>query len=111
MTLIEVIRCVILLCGAGFFIIGTIGLLRFPDTYTRIHALTKVDNLGLGLIVLGLLPGAAGLMAAFKLVLIWLFVLAASATAGHLVAHATYYRERSQRGHWRSSEDVERSGA
>ncbi|MGB9018202.1 MAG: monovalent cation/H(+) antiporter subunit G [Pseudolabrys sp.] len=34
----------------------TIGLLRFPDTLTRLHALTKVDNLGLGLIVFGLLP-------------------------------------------------------
>ena len=39
-----------------FFLAGTVGLLRFPDTMTRLHALTKVDNLGLGLIVLALLP-------------------------------------------------------
>lgn len=110
MTLFEVIRCALLLSGAVFFIIGAIGLLRLPDTCTRIHALTKVDNLGLGLIVLGLLPGAGSLVAGSKLVLIWLFVLAASATAAHLVAHATYYRGRSPGGRWRSSEDDERSG-
>ena len=46
-----------MLCaGAFFFLAGTVGLLRFPDSLTRLHALTKADNLGLGLIVLGLLP-------------------------------------------------------
>ena len=39
-----------------FFLAGTVGLLRFPDTITRLHALTKADNLGLGLIILGLFP-------------------------------------------------------
>ena len=46
----------VLAVGAGvfFFFAGTVGLLRFPDTLTRLHALTKADNLGLGLVVLGL---------------------------------------------------------
>jgi multicomponent Na+:H+ antiporter subunit G len=44
----------LLLLGAGFYLAGTIGLLRFPDVYARLHALTKADNLGLGCIVLGL---------------------------------------------------------
>ena len=44
--------------GALFFLAGTVGLLRFPDALTRLHALTKADNLGLGLVVLGL--AAAG---------------------------------------------------
>ena len=60
--------------GAFFFLAGTVGLLRFPDTLTRLHALTKADNLGLGLIVLGLLPQAGGLFDALKLVTVWLFV-------------------------------------
>ena len=38
--------------GAVFFLAGTVGLLRFPDSLTRLHALTKADNLGLGLVVL-----------------------------------------------------------
>jgi formate hydrogenlyase subunit 3/multisubunit Na+/H+ antiporter MnhD subunit len=40
--------------GAFFFLAGTVGLLRFPDTLTRLHALTKADNLGLGLIMRGI---------------------------------------------------------
>ena len=40
--------------GAVLFLAGTLGLLRFPDTLTRLHALTKVDNLGLGLVVLAI---------------------------------------------------------
>ena len=39
--------------GAFFFLAGTVGLLRFPDSLTRLHALTKADNLGLGLVVVG----------------------------------------------------------
>ncbi len=72
--------------GAVFFLAGTVGLLRFPDASTRLHALTKADNLGLALIVLGLLPQAGGVMAAVKLVGIWLLVLVGSATAGQMMA-------------------------
>ena len=74
--------------GAFFFLAGTVGLLRFPDTLTRLHALTKADNLGLGLVVLGLLPQAGSLRIAFKLVCIWLLVLLAGATISQLIAHA-----------------------
>jgi multicomponent Na+:H+ antiporter subunit G len=72
--------------GAFFFLAGTVGLLRFPDTLTRLHALTKADNLGLGLVVLGLLPQAGSLRIAFKLVCIWLLVLLAGATISQLIA-------------------------
>lgn len=76
----------LLLAGAGFFLAGSVGLLRFPDVYTRLHALTKADNLGLGLIVLGLMLQAESLAAVGKLLVIWLLLLAASATASQLVA-------------------------
>lgn len=82
-----------LLCvGAGlvFLLAGTVGLLRFPDAASRLHALTKADGLGLGLIVLGLLPQAAGLLGALKLMAIWGLVLLAGATVGPMIArHAT----------------------
>ena len=74
--------------GALFFLAGTIGLLRFPDTLTRLHALTKVDNLGLGLIVLGLLPQTNGVMSALKLVSIWLLVQLSGAIVTQLIAGA-----------------------
>jgi multicomponent Na+:H+ antiporter subunit G len=76
--------------GAGvfFFLAGTVGLLRFPDALSRLHALTKADNLGLGLIVLGLLPRSESLLAAFKLIAIWALVQLAGATAAQLVGRA-----------------------
>ena len=74
--------------GAFFFLAGTVGLLRFPNTLTRLHALTKADNLGLGLVVLGLLPRAQGPLEALKLVTVWLLVLLASGTVSQLIGRA-----------------------
>ena len=72
--------------GALFFLAGTVGLLRFPDSLTRLHALTKADNLGLGLVVVGLIAQADSVAAALKLVCIWLLVLLSSATVSQLIA-------------------------
>jgi multicomponent Na+:H+ antiporter subunit G len=77
----------LLVAGAFFFLAGTAGLLRFPDVYTRLHALTKVDNLGLGLLALGLALRADSAALAAKLVLIWALVVVASASAAYLVAN------------------------
>ena len=74
--------------GALFFLAGTVGLLRFPDSLTRLHALTKVDNLGLGLVVLGLLPQVNGAFGALKLVSIWLLVQLSGAIVTQLIAGA-----------------------
>jgi len=82
----DVFTIVLLLAGTAFFVAGTVGLLRFPDLFTRIHALTKADNVGLGLIVFALVPQAASAWLALKLVLIWVLILLASSTTGHLVA-------------------------
>ena len=74
--------------GALFFLAGTVGLLRFPDPMSRLHALTKADNLGLGLVVLGLLPQANGVLGGLKLVAVWLLAQLAGATVTQLVARA-----------------------
>jgi multicomponent Na+:H+ antiporter subunit G len=73
--------------GAFFFLAGTVGLLRFPDTLSRLHALTKADNLGLGLVILGLLFQAEGPLTALKLISVWLLALLAGATVTQLIAH------------------------
>jgi multicomponent Na+:H+ antiporter subunit G len=77
---------VAVVAGAFFFFAGTVGLLRFPDSLTRLHALSKADNLGLGLVVLGLLPQVDSVAAGFKLVGIWLLVLLSGATASQWIA-------------------------
>jgi multicomponent Na+:H+ antiporter subunit G len=86
--LFEWWTAVFVIAGAFFFFAGTVGLLRFPDSFTRLHALTKADNLGLGLVVLGLLPQVDGAAAGLKLVCIWLLVLLSGATASQLIARA-----------------------
>jgi multicomponent Na+:H+ antiporter subunit G len=77
--------------GVFFFFAGTVALLRFPDSLTRLHALTKADNLGLGLIVLGLLVQADSVSAALKLICVWLLVMLSGACASQLIAR--YVRE------------------
>ena len=72
--------------GAFFFLAGTVGLLRFPNSLSRLHALTKADNLGLGLVVLGLLFQVEGLFAGLKLIAVWLLTLLAGATVTQLIA-------------------------
>ena len=86
--LVSIFATIAVLAGAFFFIAGTLGLLRFGDTLSRVHALTKADNLGLGLIVLGLLPLADSITDALKLVVIWALVLLGGTTAAQLVASA-----------------------
>lgn len=76
--------------GLVFFLAGTVGMLRFPDIYTRLHALTKADNLGLGLVVAGLALQAPDAAYVVKLVLIWALVLLASATACYLMAQRAW---------------------
>jgi multicomponent Na+:H+ antiporter subunit G len=84
--LTEAIAGVLIAAGILFYLAGSIGLLRLPDIYCRLHALTKADNLGLGLLVAGLVLLTDDLAVALKLVLIWLLVLAASAAGAHLIA-------------------------
>jgi multicomponent Na+:H+ antiporter subunit G len=85
---LDIASATLLVAGAFFFLAGTVGLLRFPDVYTRLHALTKVDNLGLGFVVIALMLRAGSWAVALELLLIWLLALAASATASYLVAHS-----------------------
>lgn len=83
----------LVLAGIVFFLAGTVGLLRFPDTLTRLHALTKADNLGIGLIVLGLMPQMGSLLGALKLVVIWMLVQFAGSTVAQLAARASREEE------------------
>jgi multicomponent Na+:H+ antiporter subunit G len=83
---LDWVAAALIAAGVGFFVAGTIGLLRLPDPLSRLHALTKADNLGLLLVVAGLLVQVREPLLGIKLVLIWVLVLAAGATAAHLIA-------------------------
>lgn len=84
----TVIGLVIFWFGIIFCVIGTIGMIRLPDVYTRIYASTKVATLGL----FGLLIGAAFLLpeAAPKAVVLIIFMTITSPVSSHAIAEAAY---------------------
>ncbi|AEJ03692.1 MULTISPECIES: cation:proton antiporter [Stutzerimonas] len=84
--LLAALSWLLLAGGLLFFAAGSIGLLRFPDTLSRLHALTKADTLGFGLVVAGLALRAGSLLEVAQMLLIWLLVLASGATACQLLA-------------------------
>jgi multicomponent Na+:H+ antiporter subunit G len=86
MTITELFTVILLLVGCFFFLAGTLGVLRFPDLFSRLHALTKADNLGLGFIAAGMALHIASPWAALKIFLIWFFTLLASSTTCYLIA-------------------------
>ena len=92
MTPSDYVAVSLLILGAVFFLAGTTGLLRFPDVYTRLHALTKSDNVGLGLMVAGLAVQAESWFVVGKLLLIWLLVLLAGASVANLIANGAMQR-------------------
>jgi len=83
---LNIFSWLLLAGGLLFFAAGSVGLLRFPDTLSRLHALTKADTLGLGLVVAGLSLRAGSLLEVAQMLLIWLLVLASGATACQLLA-------------------------
>jgi len=95
-VLADTFTIVAVLAGLVFLIAGTAGLLRFPDTASRLHALTKADHLGLGLIVLGILPRAEDIGGAPRLLAIWGLVLVSSAAVGPMIARLTRTQDRSE---------------
>ncbi|MGD8940386.1 MAG: monovalent cation/H(+) antiporter subunit G [Gammaproteobacteria bacterium] len=89
--MIDTISLVLIGVGLIFYFAGSIGLLRLPDLFSRLHALTKADNLGLGFVVIGMALQTNSLLNVLKLLLIWLLVLAASATAAQLISQWARY--------------------
>jgi len=87
-TLLDLFSIAAISVGTFFFIAGTVGLLRFPDSLTRLHALTKADNLGLGMVALGLIPRADSALSALKLIVIWALVMLSGASTSQLIGRA-----------------------
>lgn len=79
-----------LVAGVFFFLVGVVGLLRLPDVYTRMHATTKCDTLGAGLILFALALYSGFSATSMKLLLMILFLWLTNPTAAHVIARAAY---------------------
>lgn len=90
---LEIFAILFLLGGAFFFFVGTTGLIRMPDVFCRMHATTKCDTLGAGLILVGLMIFNGLSMISLKLLLILIFIWITNPTAAHIIAKAEYKKE------------------
>lgn len=88
LTDLFTVLCVSL--GAFFFFAGWVGLLRFPDPLSQLHALSKADNLGLGLVVVGLLPQASWPFGVLKLIALWLVAILVGGATAQMLAEAIH---------------------
>lgn len=88
MNTIGVVGGVLMAVGAFFVLSGGMGLLRFPDFYTRIHAVSVTDAAGAGLILVGLMLQPSGWATTVRLLIILLFLTVTAPAATHILAHA-----------------------
>lgn len=88
--ILDILSVVFLISGTFFLIVGSIGVIRLPDFYSRTHATGKSDTLGLLLVLTGLALYEWEILESIKLLLIAVFVGIANPTAMHALARAAY---------------------
>ena len=87
MIILDVISWVLLGLGGFFVVVGGIGVLRMPDLYTRMHAVSVTETLGTILVLLGLMVMAGWSLASFKLFAILLFLLFTAPVSSYALAN------------------------
>lgn len=90
---LEIMAILFLCGGAFFFFVGTTGLIRMPDVFCRMHATTKCDTLGAGMILVGLMIFNGLSVISLKLLLTLIFIWLTNPTAAHIIAKAEYKKE------------------
>jgi len=88
--LVEIISWACILAGSLSAIISGIGLIRFPDFYTRMHAASIADTAGIGLLMLGMMLQEGLTIVTIKLVLILAFIFFTSPASTHALAHVAF---------------------
>jgi multicomponent Na+:H+ antiporter subunit G len=88
----SVVAIVLILAGSTFCLLAAVGLLRFPDLYTRLHASAKAGPLGAGLILLGVAVASADVLVVVRSVVGLVFLIVVSPLSGHLLARAALLR-------------------
>ena len=90
-VVIEITSAICLLIGSFLCVSGGVGILRFPDFYTRMHAVGVTDTLGAGMILIGLILLSQDALVTAKLVMILLMTLFINPTASHALAKAAIH--------------------
>jgi multicomponent Na+:H+ antiporter subunit G len=88
--LLEILSGILLAAGTLLLLAGAIGVLRFPDFYSRLHAAGKGDTLGQFLVILGLIVVSGLSFVSLKLAFITFFVFILNPTATHALARGAW---------------------
>lgn len=89
-TVVSVLSWALLLSGSVFCFLGGVGLLRFKDFYSRIHAASMTDSLGAPLILSGLILQSGFSLVSIKLLTVWIFLWLTSPASSHALAKAAF---------------------
>lgn len=90
-SLVHTLASACLLLGAFLILSGGVGVLRFPDFFTRMHAAGVTETLATALILFGLMLLAGWSIVSFKLLLILLFIMITSPVASHALTKAALH--------------------
>jgi multicomponent K+:H+ antiporter subunit G len=95
----EVIAAVLIVLGSGFVLLGSIGLVRLPDVFTRLHGPTKATTLGVGAIVLAASVATYSVTGeiSLKAITVLLFLFITAPVSAHLVGKAAL-KDKADRG-------------
>ena len=92
-TLMDISSILFLLTGSFLCISGGVGILRFPDFYTRLHAVGVTDTLATAMILIGLMLQNPDGLVVVKLLIILLMTLFINPTASHALAQAAMHND------------------
>lgn len=115
-TITNLITIILLAVGAFFMVAGTIGFVRFPDFYSRMHATGKCDTLGEGLMLIALIIYEGATFVSVKILFLIVFILLANPTSTHAIAKAAYdvglepWRKPDETVAWLHDDDTTREG-
>lgn len=84
----DIVSWVLLAGGSFFLVVGAIGLIRMPDVFTRMHATSVSETMGVGLILGGLMVQGGFTLVTFKLVCLFLLIFFTGPVASHAIARA-----------------------
>jgi len=88
---LNLVSWALILAGSFFTVVGAVGLMRMPDVYTRMHAVSVADTLGIGLMFVGLMVQAGFGLVSLKLFLILVLFFFMAPVATHAVAQAALH--------------------
>ena len=92
----QIVVAIFIVSGLFFYVVGTVGLIRMPDVFSRTHATTKADTLGAGLVMVGLVIWQGISFASLNIIIVLVFIWLTMPTAAHAIVKSEY--ENQQKG-------------